>query len=86
MKKNIVIFLETEYLNEAAKVRGISRTWLARLLLEKIIEDRLVSSLIGEDNIVIPIAPHYRRFPLRQGASRDAVKEKVNGRNTISKL
>lgn len=61
--KNIVIPLETEYLDEAAKARGISRTSLVRILMEKVICDRLVSGLIGDDRIVRPQTKKYRRFP-----------------------
>lgn len=61
--KNIVIPLEAEYLNEAAKVRGISRTLLVRIVMEKVVSDRLVSDLLGDEKIVIPRKPRYRRFP-----------------------
>jgi hypothetical protein len=61
--KNIVIPLEAEYLNEAAKARGITRTSLVRIVMEKVVSERLVSSLLGDEKIVIPKKPKYRRFP-----------------------
>lgn len=61
--KHIVIPLETEYLQEAAKKRGISRTMLVKVLMNKVINDRLVSDLIGDARIEIATAPKYRRFP-----------------------
>jgi hypothetical protein len=63
--KNIVIPLETEYLDEAAKARGISRTYLVRILMEKVILDRLVSNIIGDERIILQRKQNYRRFPLR---------------------
>lgn len=68
--KNIVIPLQTEYLEEAAKARGISRTQLVRILMEKVVSDRLVSSIIGDEKIVIPRQPHYRRSPPRTAHNR----------------
>lgn len=60
--KNIVIPLDTEYLNEAAKTRGISRTMLARLVMERVIERKMVAEIVGNDPIVIPKPVKYRRF------------------------
>lgn len=60
--KNIVIPLETEYLNEAAKVRGISRTMLVQMVMGKIISEKLISSLLGDEKITITRQPRYRRF------------------------
>jgi len=42
--KNVVIPLEVEYLQAVAKERGISRTELVRLLLQKVMRDELVPS------------------------------------------
>jgi hypothetical protein len=42
--KNVVIPLEVEYLQAAAKERGISRTKLVRLLMQKVVRDELVPS------------------------------------------
>lgn len=60
--KHIVIPLETEYLQKSAKERGISRTMLAKILMDKVINDRLVSQLLGDERVVIPKKPRYRRF------------------------
>jgi hypothetical protein len=63
--KNIVIPLETEYLEEAAKARGISRTMLARIVMERVIERRIVGEIIGTEAISIPKPVKYRRFKQR---------------------
>ncbi|WP_247333804.1 hypothetical protein, partial [Bradyrhizobium sp. 147] len=39
--KNIVIPLEVEYLQKAAKERGISRSKLVRFVMEKVVNDEL---------------------------------------------
>ena len=39
--KNVVIPLEIEYLQDAAKERGISRTKLVRVVMEKVVRDEL---------------------------------------------
>ena len=62
-EKNIVIPLQTEYLEKAAKERGVSRTQLVKIIMEKVISDRLVSSILGDEKIIIHRQPHYRRFP-----------------------
>jgi hypothetical protein len=63
-KKNVVIPLETEYLQEAAKVRGISRTRLVRVVMEKVVNDKLVLDILDDDNQLRLEPPplKYRRF------------------------
>jgi hypothetical protein len=60
--KAIVIPLETGYLQAEAKARGVSRTMLARLVMEKVIEDRLVARIVGDAPLTVPKQPRYRRF------------------------
>lgn len=62
--KNVVIPLETDYLQEAAKKRGISRTRLVRVVMEKVVRDHLVVDILGDDNQVHqePAQRKYRRF------------------------
>jgi len=62
--KSIVVPLEIEYLQEAAKERGISRTKLVRIVMEKVVRDELVSKIITDDDLanVEPHTQRYRRF------------------------
>lgn len=60
--KSIVIPLDTEYLQAEAKARGVSRTMLARLVMEKVIERQLVAEIVGTQHIVVPKQARYRRF------------------------
>ena len=60
--KNVVIPLEIEYLQEEAKERGISRTKLVRVVMEKIVRDELVPKIISDDDLIEPPRPKYRRF------------------------
>jgi hypothetical protein len=62
--KNVVIPLEIDYLQEAAKKRGISRTKLVRVVMEKVVSDELVLDILNDDNQVHrePPRPKYRRF------------------------
>jgi hypothetical protein len=62
--KNVVVPLEIEYLQEAAKKRGISRTKLIRVVMEKVVSDELVLDILDDDNQVRhePPQPKYRRF------------------------
>jgi hypothetical protein len=60
--KAIVIPLDTEYLQAEAKARGISRTMLARLVMERIIERKLIAEIVGTAPIIIPKPVKYRRF------------------------
>jgi hypothetical protein len=62
--KNVVIPVEIEYLQEAAKKRGISRTRLVRVVMEKVVKDELVLEILNDDNQMRnePSQPRYRRF------------------------
>lgn len=60
--KAIVIPLDTEYLQAEAKARGVSRTMLARLVMERVIERQLVAEIVGTQHIVVPKPVKYRRF------------------------
>ena len=60
--KSIVIPLDTEYLQAEAKVRGVSRTMLARLVMEQVIERKLVAEIVGTQTILVPNQVRYRRF------------------------
>ena len=44
--KNVVVELEVEYLQKAAKERGVSRAKLVRLLMRKVIAEELVSDML----------------------------------------
>ncbi|MEZ2143211.1 hypothetical protein AAE026_12985 [Bradyrhizobium sp. DN5] len=62
--KNIVIPLEVEYLQKAAKDRGISRSKLVRYVMEKVVNDKLVHAILGENDLsdLEPAPRRYRRF------------------------
>jgi len=60
--KNIVIPLNTGYLNEAAKARGVSRTMMVRIIMERIIEKKMVGDILGYEPIIIARPGKYRRF------------------------
>ena len=62
--KNVVIPLEIEYLQKAAKERGISRSKLVRVLMEKVVRDELVPEILSDDDLAHAEAPEqrYRRF------------------------
>jgi hypothetical protein len=62
--KNFVVPLEIEYLQEAAKKRGISRTKLVRVVMEKVVRDKLVPEILNDGDQVHdePHKPRYRRF------------------------
>jgi hypothetical protein len=60
--KNVVIPLEVEYLQAAAKERGISRTKLVRAVMQKVIREELVPQLLDDDDLTEPLQPRYRRF------------------------
>lgn len=62
--KNIVIPLEVEYLQKAAKERGISRSKLVRFVMEKVVNDELVPAILGKDDLSNVESPsqRYRRF------------------------
>jgi hypothetical protein len=62
--KNIVIPLEIEYLQDAAKERGISRTKLVRVVMEKVVRDELVPKILDDHDLSYAEPPRqrYRRF------------------------
>lgn len=62
--KNVVIPLEVEYLQEAAKRRGVSRTKLIQILMERIVRDELVPVILGDEDLSRASLPQerYRRF------------------------
>lgn len=57
--------LDDVYLIEAAKIRGITKTRLAHIVMQKIIDERLITSVLqdNEKRYIIQRAKHYRRFP-----------------------
>ena len=62
--KSVVIPLEIEYLQQAAKERGISRTRLVRFVMEKVVRDELVPKILDADDLSYAEPPRqkYRRF------------------------
>jgi len=66
--KNVVVSLEIEYLQEAAKKRGISRTKLVQVVMEKVVKDQLVRAILDDNDQPRhePYQSRYRRF--RNGA------------------
>ena len=60
--KNVVIPLEVEYLQDVARERGISRTKLVRVVMQKVIREELVPQLLDDEDLTEPIKPRYRRF------------------------
>jgi hypothetical protein len=61
--KHVGVELPVEYLEQAAKQRGITRTHLVRLLMEAIIERELVPSILGTEKLPPPNQENkYRRF------------------------
>lgn len=61
--KNIVIPLQVDYLEQAAKERGISRTKLVRIVMEKVVRDELISEIVSDDDLAAETPqPGYRRF------------------------
>lgn len=61
-KRNVVIELEAEYLEAEAKAYGTSRTHLVRVLMETIIEQRLVADVLKDKVLIRPATERYRRF------------------------
>lgn len=60
--KNVVIPLEIEYLQAFAAERGISRTKLVRVIMQKIVREELVPQILDDDDLIEPHQPRYRRF------------------------
>jgi hypothetical protein len=67
--KNVVIPLETAYLQDEAKRLGVSRTKLVRVVMEKIVRDELVPEILDGETQALnkPQTPKYRRFPRKNG-------------------
>ena len=67
--KNVVIPLETAYLEDEAKRLGVSRTKFVRVVMEKIVRDELVPEFLdGEAQAISELqTPKYRRFPRKNG-------------------
>jgi hypothetical protein len=68
--KNVVIQLETKYLQDEAKRLGVSRTKLVRVVMEKIVQNELVPEIVNDDDAALkgPLSPKYRRFRARGGS------------------
>jgi hypothetical protein len=61
--KNVVIPLEVDYLEQAAKERGITRTKLVRIVMKKVVRDELISEIVSDDDVAADTPqPHYKRF------------------------
>jgi len=60
--KNVVIPVEVEYLQSLAAERGISRTKLVRVVMQKVVEKKLIPEIIDDDDLIETPAPRYRRF------------------------
>ena len=61
--KSVVIPLEVDYLERAARERGVSRTKLVRIVMEKVVTDELVSEIVSDDDLAADTPqPRYRRF------------------------
>jgi hypothetical protein len=60
--KSVVIPLEVDYLQGAARERGISRSKLVRVIMEKVVRDKLVPMILNDDDLVEPRQQRYRRF------------------------
>ena len=48
--KNVVIQLETKYLQDEAKRLGVSRTKLVRVVMEKIVQNELIPEILNDDD------------------------------------
>ena len=62
--KNVVLSLEVEYLQQAARERGISRTKLVQTVMDKVVRDQLVATIVDDDDLASAKQPtqRYRRF------------------------
>ena len=51
-------------MEKAAEERGVSRTKLVRIMMQKIVRDELVPKIVGHDDLVHaePRRHRYRRF------------------------
>ena len=66
--KNVVIPLETEYLQETAREYGISRTKLVQVVMEKVVRDELVSKILNNEVLIEQPQPRYRRVRKKNAA------------------
>jgi hypothetical protein len=66
--KNVVIPLETEYLQEKAREYGISRTKLVQVVMERVVRDELVSKILDSEVLIEQPQPRYRRFRKKNAA------------------
>ena len=66
--KNVVIPLETEYLQQTAREYGISRTKLVQVVMEKVVRDELVSKILNNEVLIEQPQPRYRRFRKKNAA------------------
>ena len=60
--KNVTIPVHVEYLQAAAAARGVSRSKLIRLVMQKVVEKKLVPEIVDEDDLIEPPVQRYRRF------------------------
>jgi hypothetical protein len=65
--KNVVIPLDTKYLDVEARKLGVTRTKLVRATMQKIIRKELVPQILNRDDPELNETkrPNYRRFPER---------------------
>ena len=86
--KSIVIELEVEYLQRAAKERGVSRAKLVRLLMQKVIRDELVQSILGDDDLSAaePSTQRYRRFRNRVGHAATTTRRASAGNVSLTSV
>lgn len=65
--KTVTLTVESDYLQAVAKQRGISRNRLVRILIEKIVRDRLIEELVTAADVTADVRqPHYRRFSRKE--------------------
>jgi hypothetical protein len=57
----LVLTLDDAYLNRAAKVRQLPRTRLVQMVMERVIKDELVLSILKDDDQPYPKRPPPRR-------------------------
>src|SRR5207248_1713906 len=73
--KNVVIPLEVEYLQQAAKECGVSRTMLVRIMMQKIVRD-ILGCEYSESTFDFARIAHVNRV---QGPHRTGAKTHVEG-------
>jgi hypothetical protein len=68
--KSVVIDVDVDYLERAAKERGITRTKLVRILMRKVVRDELVAEIVSDKDLAADTnQPRYRRFRAQKGKS-----------------